>query len=81
MAIDYIASHGSPVYITYQSTDTGTELLDGVTWLIAENSRSGSVFEGKLDTTKVASMGHSVSGLASFAIAMDPRLIMQKDLD
>jgi S-formylglutathione hydrolase FrmB len=73
MVTQPIAEAGFVVYITYQTND-GSEMLAGLEWLIAENARSGSVFEGKLDTTKVAPMGHSLGGLAAFKIAADPRL-------
>jgi alpha-beta hydrolase superfamily lysophospholipase len=37
-------------------------LMDGVTNLIAENKRSGSPAMGKIDTTRMAIMGHSMGG-------------------
>jgi hypothetical protein len=42
---------------------------------------NGSVFFGKMDTTKIASMGHSAGSLASFGIANDPRLTTTMHLD
>jgi hypothetical protein len=52
----------------------GQEIIAGIDWAIAENGRAGSQFEGKLDTTKLASMGYSMGSLATFTIANDPRL-------
>jgi hypothetical protein len=57
-----------------QEVELGQEILAGITWAIAENTRQGSNLFGKLDTTKIASMGYSMGGLASFQIASDPRL-------
>ena len=54
--------------------DLGKQLLAGIDWTIAEGARSGSQLSGKLDTTKVASMGYSMGSLATFTIAADPRL-------
>jgi hypothetical protein len=71
---DLVPSHGIVVYITHRSTETGSELIEGIDWMIAESSRAGSLFEGKLDTTHIASMGHSMGSLATFAIAGDSRL-------
>ena len=52
----------------------GQEIIAGIDWAIAENGRAGSQFEGKLDTTKLASMGYSMGSLATFTIANDKRL-------
>src|SRR5690606_3329930 len=41
------------------NTTAASQLLDGVAWMIAENSRAGSIFNGKVDVTKVAVMGQS----------------------
>jgi hypothetical protein len=69
-----VPTHGIIVYITHQSSQTGSELVEGIDWMIAESSRAGSIFEGKLDTTHIASMGQSMGSLATFAIAGDKRL-------
>jgi hypothetical protein len=57
-----------------QEVELGQEILAGITWAISENTRQGSNFYGKLDTTKIASMGYSMGSLATFTIANDPRL-------
>jgi dienelactone hydrolase len=53
---------------------TAAQLLDAVTWAIAENSRAGSKYFGKLDTTKVAVMGQSCGGVQAIDAAHDPRV-------
>ena len=57
-----------------QEVELGQEILAGISWAIAEDARQGSDFYGKLDTTKIASMGYSMGSLATFTIANDPRL-------
>ena len=57
-----------------QEVELGQEILAGITWAISENARQGSTFYGRLDTTKIASMGYSMGSLATFTIADDPRL-------
>lgn len=52
----------------------GKQIIAGIDWAIAENARQGSSLFGKLDTTKIASMGYSMGSLATFTIAGDPRL-------
>jgi hypothetical protein len=70
----HLASHGFAVYHAYESTDDGKEITEGLDWMIAENTRQGGMFFGKLDTTKAAAMGHSRGSIATFAVAGDPRL-------
>jgi hypothetical protein len=65
---EQIASYGIVVYNSFQSND-GSELKAGIDWLISENSRAGSIFEGKLDTTKIGVGGHSMGAICAFAVA------------
>jgi hypothetical protein len=71
--LKHFASHGFAV-ISYDGTPDGQELVKGVDYMVAENGRDGSMFFGKLDTTKVSSGGHSAGSLATFKIAADKRL-------
>lgn len=57
-----------------EEVNLGKQIIAGIDWAIAENSRSGSGLFGKLDTSKIASMGYSMGSLATFTIASDPRL-------
>ena len=52
----------------------GQELTAGIGWALAENGRAESMLFGKLDETKIASMGYSMGSLATFTIADDERL-------
>jgi hypothetical protein len=53
-----------------------TQLIDAVNWASAENSRKGSQYYGKLDTSKIAVMGQSCGGIQSLAVAEDPRITL-----
>jgi dienelactone hydrolase len=46
----------------------------GIDWAIAENTRQGSKFFGKLDTSKVAVMGMSCGGIVALGAGTDPRV-------
>jgi hypothetical protein len=48
-------------------------LTTAVDWAIAENDRAGSPYEGKLDTSKIAYMGHACGGQQAMAASSDPR--------
>ena len=45
-----------------------TAMLDGLNWIIQQNTTAGSAFEGKLDVTHAISMGYSVGGTAAVEI-------------
>jgi hypothetical protein len=49
-------------------------LKQAIDWAIAENSRSGSRFFGKLDTTKIGVGGQSCGGGLATQVAADPRV-------
>src|SRR5690606_28668164 len=51
-----------------------TQMFDGLEWLVAENGRPGSVFEGKVMPDRVAVMGHSCGGLQTVKASTDPRI-------
>lgn len=53
---------------------TAAQLLDAVTWAIAENSRAGSRYYGRIDVSKVAVMGQSCGGVQAIAAGRDPRV-------
>ena len=51
-----------------------SQLIDAINWAIAENGRKDSKYYNKLDTSKVAVMGHSCGGIQALAVAQDPRI-------
>jgi hypothetical protein len=75
-----LATHGFFVLASNTLPGIGTELELGkeltaaLDWAVMENTRQGSPFFGKLDTTKLAAMGYSMGSLATFTMANDPRL-------
>lgn len=50
-----------------------SELLDGLDWAIAQNEKSDD-YRGKIDTKKVAVMGHSLGGLQALEVSSDRRI-------
>jgi pimeloyl-ACP methyl ester carboxylesterase len=58
--IQHLVSWGFVVVATEnQNTGSGQEMLDGVSYLIAQNASAASQFYNKLNTARVASIGHS----------------------
>jgi hypothetical protein len=51
-----------------------SQLIDGINWAIAENSRVGSPYYDKLDTKAIAVMGASCGGMQAIAVSGDPRV-------
>jgi hypothetical protein len=78
--LPHLATHGFVVVASNTAPGIGAEVMLGqelimaIDWAFAENDRKDSMLYGKLDTTKVASMGYSMGSLATFTIANDPRL-------
>ncbi|MFJ9779845.1 acetylxylan esterase [Amycolatopsis sp. NPDC101161] len=50
---------------------SGQEMLDGARYLIAENTRPGSAFRDRIDTTAIAAAGHSQGGGGAIAAGAD----------
>jgi dienelactone hydrolase len=50
------------------------QLIDGIDWAIVENSRKGSVYYRRLDTSAIAVMGQSCGGLQAMSAAADRRV-------
>ncbi|HEY8547421.1 MAG TPA: hypothetical protein VIL36_20305 [Acidimicrobiales bacterium] len=73
-----LAAHGVLVIANGNPGGSGTTdadmLIDAVDWAIAENSRPGSKYFGKLDTDAVAAMGQSCGGLEAIGASSDPRI-------
>ncbi|MPZ00478.1 MAG: acetylxylan esterase [Actinophytocola sp.] len=51
---------------------SGKEMLAGARFLIEEDQRSGSVFYGKIDETRIGAAGHSQGGGGAIAAGADP---------
>jgi dienelactone hydrolase len=51
-----------------------SQLIDAINWAVAENGRKDSQYYNKLDTSKVAVMGHSCGGIQALAVGEDARI-------
>jgi hypothetical protein len=73
--LNRLASHGF-VVISQSSSGSGNTEKAALDWMLEQNTKSGSPFEGKLDTMRVGMGGHSLGALTTMAMAKDPRLTM-----
>src|SRR5262245_36552688 len=51
-----------------------TDLVDAIDWALAENTRAGSEYFGRIDAGQVALSGWSCGGLQALRVAADPRV-------
>ncbi|WP_410661194.1 acetylxylan esterase [Amycolatopsis sp. lyj-112] len=71
----HLASHGFVVAAANTpNAGSGKEMLAGATTLIAENTRPGSLYQGKIDTAHIGATGHSQGGGGAIAAGADPRV-------
>ncbi|KOX11780.1 cellulose-binding protein [Micromonospora sp. NRRL B-16802] len=73
-----IASHGFLAIANGAPNGSGSTnsqmLTQSIDWAVAENSRQGSKYFNRLDTSKVAVAGFSCGGLEAYAVSNDPRV-------
>lgn len=53
---------------------TTAQVIAGLDWALAENSRKGSRYDGRIDPRLVGASGHSCGGLQALQAAADPRI-------
>ncbi|MDG4786032.1 cellulose binding domain-containing protein [Micromonospora sp. WMMD1102] len=73
-----IASHGFLVISSGRPNGSGSTtaalLTQAMNWAVAENSRQGSFYQGRIDTTKIAVAGFSCGGLEAYEVSNDARV-------
>lgn len=73
-----IASYGFLVIASGNPNGSGSTtsqmLTQSIDWAVAENSRQGSKYYGRLDTGKIAAGGFSCGGLEAYAVSNDSRI-------
>ncbi len=80
--IPFLVIHGSIAAVASEKDANGNALIisdpafmiKGLDWAIAENGRKDSPLFGKIDTTRVATIGQSCGGPQAFKAAKDPRI-------
>ena len=80
--IPFLVIHGSIAAVANEKDANGNPLIvsdpavliKGLEWAISENSRKDSVLYGRVDTSKVATIGQSCGGPQAFRAAKDPRI-------
>jgi dienelactone hydrolase len=50
-------------------------LVQGINWAVAENTRDGSKYQGKIDSAKVSAQGFSCGGLEAIGVAARDRRV------
>jgi hypothetical protein len=75
-AADPVPTSAAPRRPATGPATKSSQLIDAINWAIAENSRKGSPYFRKLDTTKIAVMGMSCGGIQAYAVSTDPRIKM-----
>jgi dienelactone hydrolase len=63
-----------PAKISSTPPTTTAQLIEAIDWAIAENSRQGSRYYRRLDTTKIAVGGMSCGGVQAIEASVDPRI-------
>lgn len=73
-----LAAHGVLVIASGEPGGSGSTtsdmLIDAMDFAVAENSRSGSKYQGKLDIDNITAMGQSCGGLEAIDASSDPRV-------
>jgi len=80
--IPFLVIHGSIAAVANEKDGNGSPLIisdpavliEGLDWAISENSRKDSALNGKVETSKVATIGQSCGGPQAFRAAKDPRI-------
>lgn len=70
------ASHGFVVAAANTTNaGTGEEMIACLDWVLAENARPGSAYEGRIDVARIGASGHSQGGGGAIMVGRDPRVI------
>jgi dienelactone hydrolase len=73
--LNHLASWGFVVIASNSvATQSGSEMVNGIDYLIQQNDNSSSKFYGMLDVDHIGSTGHSQGGGGAINAATDPRV-------
>jgi dienelactone hydrolase len=69
--LQHWASHGFVIIAGDDGNQAnGDQALEGLAWLVDQNTSAGSVFEGALNVARIATAGHSQGGNAAIHVAL-----------
>lgn len=75
------ASHGFIVAAANTSNaGTGAEMIACMEWVLAENARAGSPYEGHVDAVHIGASGHSQGGGGAIMVGRDARIVVTAPL-
>ena len=73
-----LSAHGVLVIASGNPGGTGSTtyqmLIESMNWAVAENTRAGSKYQGRLDTSSITAMGQSCGGIEAINASSDPRV-------
>lgn len=76
--LDNVAAHGFFVVDDKQSSFESMPEVESqraaIEWVIAQASKQGGPYQGKLDAERIAIAGHSMGSVSSFGNVKDPRI-------
>ncbi len=73
--LSHYATHGFFVVASNNTNvGSGQEMIAGMRWAIAENTRAGSAYFGKLDPDAVGSIGYSQGGIGAVIAGNEPEV-------
>jgi dienelactone hydrolase len=58
----------------WRPATTTAAMIRAIDWAVAENSRRGSLYRGRIDIRRIAVAGHSCGGLLALTAGADPRV-------
>ena len=69
-----LGSPGNPAPPLGTPASRSAQLIDAINWATAEDANPASKYYHRLDTTKIAVMGHSCGGVQAIEVSADPRI-------
>lgn len=69
-----VIANGAMMPAALDNDTSAEQLTEAIDWAVAENTRAGGKYAGKIDTSQIAVMGHSCGGRQALIAAGDKRV-------